>query len=166
MYVHRTMPRNTSVVCPAEPHHFSSSSSFANCNNSSEHAGTARLNCLNLGLRPGELLEALWQLRAVKEQSLAGLDGAKRLARCAANVATNGSKTGVQRAVLLSLLSVALEGRRKLVGGCRWVSVGRVVNLGRNCALAQETDHGLAVGQDSGCVHCDGRIVRCGLKWW
>jgi len=71
------------------------------------HTGPARLNGFHLGDRPGNLLVPGRQLAAVKMHTFAWLDRAQRGAR----VAADGTlEFGVQRTMLLHLLSVSGEG--------------------------------------------------------
>ena len=98
--------------------------------NSSKLAGTARLKQIHLGLCEGDLLEARGQLGTVEQEALCCLNGTEVLARRTTNVTADQSARGrVQRAVLLCLLAVCLEGVGQLVGGRSWVRVRGVVNL-------------------------------------
>jgi len=73
--------------------------------------------------------------------TFAWLDRAQRGAR----VAADGTlEFGVQRTMLLHLLSVSGEGVWEGRGRSR-VSVWSVVNFGRGCSLADEFDHGLSL---------------------
>lgn len=81
-----------------------------------EHAGTARLDSIDLSLGVRHALEACGKLGTVEVEALARLHGAEGRARCAANTA--GEVAGlVQRTVLLCFLAVAGEGLRERVGG-------------------------------------------------
>ena len=74
-----------------------------------EHAGTARLDGINLSLRVGHALEACGKLRTVEVKALAGLNGTKGRTGRVANTAREVARL-VQRAVLLCLLAVVGEG--------------------------------------------------------
>lgn len=91
-----------------------------------KHAGTARLNGVNLSLRPGHSLEACGKLGTVKVETLARLNRAEGGAGSAPDTA--GVVSGlVQRAVLLCLLAVAGERLRQRVRGGGRVGLGSVV---------------------------------------
>lgn len=77
----------------------------------SEHARTASLHGLNLGLAPGQTAEASGQLGAVEELTRLGADGAKRGAGLTTNAAAELRAT--ERAVLLGLGPVGSEGVRE-----------------------------------------------------
>jgi hypothetical protein len=91
-------------------------------------ASTARLNRVNLSLRPGHALETGGELRAVEEEAVAGLDRSERGAWRAAN---SGRVVAglVEGTVLLGLLAVGRKGLRERVGRGSWVGVGSVVDL-------------------------------------
>lgn len=91
------------------------------------HAGSTGLNGLNLGIRPRQPVEPLWELGAVKELALLGLHGAQGSARAAANGALGEGGTA-ERAVLLGLGAVVREGVRECPGGRGRVRTRRVVD--------------------------------------
>lgn len=74
----------------------------------SEHARTASLHGLNLGLAPGQTAEASGELGAVEEFTRLGADGAKRGASLTTDAAAELGAT--ERAVLLGLGPVGSEG--------------------------------------------------------
>jgi hypothetical protein len=93
-----------------------------------EHAGTTRLDGIDLGLRVGHALEACGKLGAVEVEALACLNRAEGRSRCAANTAGEVARL-IQRAVLLRLLPVAGEGLGERVGGGGWVDLRSVVDV-------------------------------------
>ena len=96
-----------------------------------EHAGTTRLNSLNLGLRPSHSLESCGKLGTVEVEALACLNRAEGRAGSASNSA--GVISGlVQRAVLLCLLAVTSEGLGQRVSGGGWVRLRSMVDVCRS----------------------------------
>lgn len=93
-----------------------------------EHAGTTRLDGVNLGLGEGHALEACGKLGAVEVEALARFNRAERRTGCAANTAGEVARL-IQRAMLLCLLAVAGEGLGKRVGGGGWVGLRSVVDV-------------------------------------
>lgn len=140
-----------------------------------EHAGTARLDGIDLSLGVGHALEACGKLGAVEVEAVARLNGAKGRTGCAANTAGEVARL-VQWAVLLCLLAVAGERLGKRVGGGRWVGLRSVVDVyvcllaagsyafiqqpshtAGSGALSKEADQRLTTSLENlGCVHCAG----------
>ena len=96
-----------------------------------EHAGTTRLNGLDLGLRPSHSLESCGKLGTVEVEALACLNRAKGRAGSASNSAGVISRL-VQRAVLLCLLAVTGEGLGQRVSGGGWVRLRSMVDVCRS----------------------------------
>ena len=91
-------------------------------------AGTARLDCLNLGLSPCQSSEAIGKLITVEEKAFAGLYRAESRAGRAADTAGRELVGLVQRSMLLGLLAVGCEGVGEGVGWGGWVGLRCVVD--------------------------------------
>ena len=96
----------------------------------------ARLNGLDLGLGPGQPLEALGELGAIEVVALGSLNWAEGAAGNTANVAARL----VQRAVLLGLLAVARERIGKRAGGRSGMNLRSVVDFWRRMSATQAID--------------------------
>ena len=103
-----------------------------------EHAGTTRLDSIDLSLGEGHTLEACGKLGAVEVEALARFNRAKGRSRRAANTAGEVARL-VQRTMLLCLLAVAGKGLGERVGGGGWVSLRSVVDV-YTCFLAADPD--------------------------
>ena len=125
-------------------------------------ACTAGLNGLNLGLGPGQALEALGKLGAIEEGALSGFNRAKRRAWRRSDVASRVLRCLVQRSVLLSLLAIACEGVGKRVGGRGWVDLRCVVDLCRRMSATQAIEGHAQVDSLLGVV----RLPRKRIMGW
>lgn len=129
-------------------------------------------------------MESGGELREIEEDTLRGVDSAEAGTRGPANAVVEADGV-LERTMLLSVVAIGAEGgvsRRggavsvdgevvgELSAGRGGVRSGRVINVGRDGASANELDEGSSLSVDSslsedssGSEHCDGFFVVGGM---